>query len=336
MTIFYKRNTNIYISKNPNASADATNTVQLRVKDFSYNQSSRVESISRNTLDPSQDRTLAPHIPGISPVSFSLTTYVLSVVDTNVTSPEEYLWISLMGADILSSSPTESTIDFADGNVAELPNLTIWFKESIQASGNHRLDNCIIDSADIKFDINGIAEIVWTGRALSIVSDDTPASSTDRTGITNYIKNKFSTISLNMNSVDYILALTGGSIRFNNNNTFYGRIKMGETTVPVGHYTGNRTITGNLDFYKKSGTDKTVDLFNELLSNVTNIDYEATHLALITIIIGGASNTPRLTLTIPQALLSIPSQEFGETYKIKVPFIAKEETSNYTTITYTT
>ena len=335
MAVFYKRNTDIYISKAPNASANATNTVQLKVKDFSYNKSNRADRVGRNTLDPTQERIIVTHVVAVTPVAFTFVTYVLPLVDTNVTSPEENLWISLMGADSLSSNPTDSTIDFADGNVPQLQNLTIWFDQSTQSEGNYRLDNCIIDSADFRFDINGIAEISWFGRALSITEDNTPPTSTDRTTVTNYIKNRLSTITLNMNSVDYTLALTGGNISFNNRNTFFGRNILGETTVPTGHYTGNREITGVLEFYMKSGTNETVDLFNELLDNVTNTDYETTHLALITIDVGGSTNTPRVTFTVPQALLELGRQNFGDVYKVSVPFVAKEETGNYSTVIYT-
>ena len=120
MSVYYKRNTNIYISKATNASANATNTVQLNVKDFSFNQASRVVEVGRNTLEPTQERTLDPHIAAISPVSFSFSTYVLPTVDTVVTSPEEYLWISLMGTDNVSSNSTQSIISFANGNVSTL------------------------------------------------------------------------------------------------------------------------------------------------------------------------------------------------------------------------
>lgn len=335
MTVFYKRNTNIFISKASNASANATNTVQLRVKDFSYNQSSRITGVGRNTLDPTQQRTPVPHIAAVTPVTFTLVTYVLPLVDTNVTSPEEYLWVSLMGEDTLSSNPTSSTIDFANGNVAELQNLTIWFDQSTQPEGNYRLDNCVVDSAEVTFDINGIAEVKWSGRALSITEDNTPPVATDRTTVQNYIKNRPSTISMNMDSVDYTLALTGGSIKFDNKNTYYGRNKLGETTLAVGHYTGNREVTGALDFYMRSGTNETVDLFNNIRTNVINDDYETTHEALITINIGGVTNTPRIGFTLPQALLEIPRQNFGELYRISVPFRAKEQTGSYNTVVYT-
>lgn len=334
MAVYYKRNTDIYISKADNASANATNTVLLNVKDFSYNQTSNTVEVGRDTLDPTQERTTDPHLAVISPVNFTFTTYVLSTVDTNVTSPEEYLWVSLMGSDNLTSTPTQSTIDFADGNVAELQNLTLWFDQPTQSEGNYRIDNAIVDSATITFDINGIAEVQWSGRALSIIQDNTPPAFTDRTGLTNYIKNRLTTMTLNMNAVSYTLALTGGSVKIDNSVQFYGRSKMGETTKPVGHYTGNRRISGNLDFYMKSGTGESVDLFNELLNNADNNDYESTHLAAITIYPGGATNTPRLTITIPQALLDLGRQDFNELIQVSVPFVVKEEASNYFSVIY--
>jgi len=334
MTVFYKRNTNIYISKAPDGSANATNTVQLNVKDFSYNQNSRVVEVSRHTLDPTEERTLDPHIASITPVNFTFTTYVLSVVDTNVTSPEEYLWISLMGLDSTTSSPTESTIDFANGNVAELPNLTIWFDQPTQSEGNYRLDNAVVDSATINFNINGIAEIQWSGRALSMLEDNVPPLNTDRTGLTNYIKNRPSTIALNMNSVDYTLALTGGQIKIDNQVQYYGRTKIGETTQPVGHYTGDRKVSGNLQFYMRAGTNRTVDLFNTILTNAATTAYESTYLASITINVGGLTNNPRLTLLIPQALLALGRQDFKELITVDVPFVAQEEASNYLNVTY--
>jgi len=338
MAFFYKRNTDIYISKAADASANATNTVQLKVKDFSYNQSSQVVGVGRNTLDPTQSRTPVPHIASVSPVTFTFVTYVLPVVDTNVTSPEEYLWVSLMGVDTLSSNPTSSTIDFANGNVAELQNLTIWFDQPTHTEGNYRLDNAIVDTAEFRFDINGIAEITWSGRALNITEDNTPPDSTDRTAVTTYIKNRPSTITLNMNSVDYTVALTGGSIKFDNRIIFYGGNVLEATTVAVGHVTGNREVKGTLDFYLKTGDSPvigTVDLFNELLNNVTNTDYETTHEALVTINVGGVTNTPRVTFTLPQALLELPRQNFGEVYTISVPFRAKEQTGSYNTVIYT-
>lgn len=307
----------------------------MTVKDFSFNRDSRVEIVGRETLNPTQDRTVAPHIAAISPVNFTFTTYVLPTVDTNVTSPEEYLWVSLMGEDTVTSGPTESTIDFADGNVPELQNLTLWFNQPILPEGNFRIDSAVIDSAKITFDINKLPEIEWSGQALNITLTNSVPQATDYTSLTGCIKNKLSTISVNMNNISYNLALTGGSITYSNNVRFYGRNKLGKTYVPTGHVTGNRKIDGELSFYMKSGSASSVDLFGKILGNAATDTYESTYSAAIDIDIGGISSNPKLTLSIPAALLQMGRQNFNEVISVNIPFTAQEENNNYSTITYT-
>jgi len=328
--LYLKRDTGIYISK-------GGDTVRLNVKDFSFNTSSRIENVSRNILDPTQARGIAPHIAAIAPVSFSFTTYILPEIDTNVTSPEEYLWVSLMGSDSVTSNSTSSTIDFADGNVGSLQELTIWFDQPNKSRGSYRLDNAVVDEATINFDINGIAEIQWTGRALSINIDDAPSGTVDRTTANNYLKNKFSIMTLVANSNAYNLALTGGSISFKNNNIFYGRNQIGVTTTPVGHYTGNRLVTGNLNVYLKhspsASTNFSIDLHDDIEQNAANVNYESTWLANIVINIAGTSG-PNVQLNIPQAVMELPQFGFSDLITLNIPFIAKEETGNYNSVVY--
>jgi hypothetical protein len=338
MAFYYKRSTNIYISKADNASADATNTVQLNVVDFAYNRQSVAQNVGTETINPTQKRIVAPSVEIVSPISFSFTTYMNPLVDTNVTSPEEYLWVSLVGVDLSSgsSTPTTSTFDFADGNVAELQNLTIWFDQPTESEGNYRLDNAIVDSARISFSLNEIAQIEWSGRALSITEDNTPPASTDRTGTSTCLRNKLSTISLDIespNAASYTLALTGGQVLIENNNTFYGKQQLGKTTVPEGSYTGNRIISGDLNFYMKSGTNQTVDLFNVILNNIDADTWETDYNANITINVGGTT-APYVQLNFPRAVLEVGRQEFGELISVSIPFTAKEDNNFYSTVVY--
>ena len=334
MAVFLKRNTNIYISTAAQGSANASNTAQLNVKDFSFNQSANIVEVGRETIDPDQERTLKPYIDRINPVDFSFTTYILPMLEGNVTSPEENLWISLIGStSAISSNASSSVLDFSQGNVPELQNLTIWFDDPNNTEGNYRIDNAIVDSADISFDINGIAEIQWRGRGLSLVDDGLPPSSTDRTGQTNYLKNKLSTLSLTSNSVSYAVALTGGRLRVENKVNFYGRSQIGKTSTPVGHYTGNRAISGTLNFYLKSGTNSTVDLFNEILTNASSDTYESTYLTDITINVGGTTD-PRMQIDIPACIMNIPRLNLEEVFTMEVSFLAQEETGSYVSVTY--
>lgn len=301
MAVFLQRSTDIYISTTTAGSANATNTVKLNVKDFSFNRSANIVNVGRETIDPSQVRVVKPHVQNVSPVSFNLTTYVTPLLDTNVVSPDEYLWLSLVGDSTgLSYTANNYTANFSSGNVATLPNLTIWFDNPDNTEGNYRIDNVIVDLATINFDINGIAEVQWSGRGLALVEDNVPPAFTDRTNQTNYIKNRLTTISLASNGVNYTLALTGGRINIDNKVQFYGRSQIGKTTVPVGHYTGNREVTGELDFYLKTGTNTSVDLFRTINANIDEDLYESTYLSDITINVGGtpAGTTPQDINTI--------------------------------------
>src|SRR5210317_497451 len=336
MSIALKRDYNIYVSKAAEGSADNTNTVQLLVHDFSFNRSANLDSVGRETLSSTQVRTVAPHISIINPVTFTFNTYMLPLVDTNVTSPDEYLWTSLLGADVIGSTPystpTTSTIDFSEGNVGSLYELTLWFDNPNNADGSYRIDNAIIDSATLNIDINGIASIAWEGRGLSITRDSTPPTATDRTTATDYIKNRLSTLSMYLGTV-YTVALTGGSIDINNNVEFYNRTQLGKTTAPQGHYTGNRNISGILSLYLKQGTNLSGDLYNDILSNASTDTYETTYEADITINIGGTT-APYVQVNIPRAILNIPQIQFNETLSMDVSFVAQEGSSFYTTIIY--
>lgn len=339
MSVILKRDYNLYISKAPNASADSTNTVQLLVRDFSFNTSSNTNNISRETLDADEERTVTPYVSTVSPVSFSFSTYILPLVDTNVTSPEEYLWTSLMGSDTIAgspnSTPTSSTIDFSEGNVGSLHELTLWFVNPNNPDLNYRIDNAIIDSASINFDINQIAYIEWQGRALTSIRDSSPPSGAiDRTTADSCVKNRLSTITVQLGgTTSYTVALTGGSINFTNNNQFYGRTRLGKTTIPTGHYTGDRIISGDLNFYLKQGTNLTSDLYEVIRDNIDIDNYESSYYADITINIGGTT-APYVQVNVPRAVLELPRINFEEALTMAVPFTAWEGTGNYSTVIY--
>ena len=331
---YFKRDAVVKISSEPDATADVTNTIKLRVKDFSWNQTSQSASQSRHTLYTLQDRGSMHYVDSLNPITFNFTTYILPMVDTNVTSPEEYLWLSLMGDPAgISSNSTSSTIDFASGNVSQLHNLTIWVDQPSKTEGNFRLNNAIVDSAEINFDINNIAEIKWSGRALSTTSDNNPPSSIDRGDEVGYLKNKLSTMSVTINTVSYTLILTGGSLTVNNNNSYYSRRQIGKVTAPAGSYTGHRVISGNVKSYFKSGASQSADIWRVINNNIIDDDYESTFLVDATINIGGAS-APNVQLVLPAILFDKASINFDEVYSLTVPFKLQEQSGSYMSVIY--
>jgi hypothetical protein len=332
MAFYYKNSTDVYVSYASSASgANASNTNKLNVIDFSFNKSSSSINVGRNTLNPSQDRGVAPYVSVVTPVSFSITTYVNPVVDTNVTSPEEYLLFGLNGVTTISSqSPTGRTIDFGDGyNVGELLNLIIWFIQPGKSEGNYRLDGAVIDSATFDIDIDNIAKVTFNGRALSITEDNTAPTATDRTGVgsESYIKTKSATVDIWYNNYveNPTMILMGGRITINNNNIFYGRNKLGEITVPEGSYTGNREISGELQVYLKDGTDESVDFYNYIINNIesNNWESEAVRPGLIYVQLAGNEH-PSCTISMEDAILDFPRIQFNNVFSMNIPFTVYE------------
>jgi hypothetical protein len=334
----YKRDVDIYVSKSDNAGADSSNTTKINVKDFSYNRRAITKDVGRNTFDPTQERYVTTYIEAITPVDFSFTTYMTPITDESLaTSAEEYLWQALVGTfdDIYTiNEPTYAHYNFTWGGLdKKLEEITIWFNNPNRDRGNFRLDNAIIDRATISFDINEMAQITWEGRALSITSDNTLPTYTDTTDVTSCIKNKLSLLSLNMNNIDYNLALIGGQVIIDNNNVVYGRNKLGQTTIPEDHYSGNRTVKGNLEFYNKTGTAQSAELLNTLYQSLATVNYESTYAAYIIVFIGG-NTAPYIRLNMGNCVITSGQQNFNEAITVNFDFTAQEKES-YVYVQYT-
>ena len=154
------------------------------------------------------------------------------------------------------------------------------------------LDNCALNQAQIDFGLDGIASIQWSGNGTAIrtAAATTFADASPNTTLTggfagvalmkvttaNYITNKLSTIALASNiggvsGTTYNLAITGGNIVINNNIGYITPANLGVVNLPIGYYTGNLSISGNITAYLHSGTSPTNNtgtLLTDILNNV--------------------------------------------------------------------
>lgn len=340
-TVLFKRNANIYVSKETEfVSMNSTNTTFFNVKDFSFNQRGIISEASRNTLDPNETRGINPYLAELLPAEFSFTTYIQPILDTVVTSPDEHLWVSLMGLDSISAGSLNYSVNFVDGNVPTLHNLTFYVDQPDHPVGGFVIQNAVIDSATISLDINQIASINWTGRGIALENSTgvIPITFTDRTNVQTYIKNKPTTLTLTTATDIYNLALIGGSVTIQNNNVFYGRNILGETKQYTGSYTGKRIISGNLKVYAKAGSsqdaDDSINLLQRLLTSAqTGTTYEQDAQTNIRIIVAG-SGSENMQIDIPKSILHVPTQQFNDILGVDIPFTAKETTNQYCSITY--
>lgn len=212
------------------------------------------------------------------------------------------------------------------------------------------VDNCAMDQAVIDFGLDGIAMVAWTGKGTAIrqlpstavVSAANPgvfsgagnATGTAAAKVTtaSYITNKLSTVALTSNiggvsGTAYTLALTGGSVTIANGITYVTPANLGVVNVPVGYFTGTRSVTGSLTAYLRTGTAGTAALLNSMLANAsTSVDPKFK----LQLDIGGIINTTRAEVLLDAAMLQIPTIDAQAVMSTTINFTAQGSESVFT------
>ena len=214
----------------------------------------------------------------------------------------------------------------------------------------YKLANCSVGSASIDFDIEGLAQIAWSGNGQSIeevASLETRATDSGNsiTGTTtlgivnegisstsNYIRQKLTDLAISFdvsastgtlgalnvdgNDVTYNVTLTGGNITIENNLTYLTPETLGSVNLPLGHVMGTRSVSGNFTCYLNDTANSSLDLF-ERLQESRGVITNAFDLAFS---IGGSGNTPRCVVDIDKAHLELPSHSFEDVVSVDVAF----------------
>tara|TARA_B110000444_G_scaffold136505_1_gene128134 strand:+ start:2708 stop:4294 length:1587 start_codon:yes stop_codon:yes gene_type:complete len=191
----------------------------------------------------------------------------------------------------------------------------------------YKIAKAVVNEAAIEFDIDGIAQINWSGMG-TVISETDPVSPTINEGITatdSFIRNRLTSLSavsaVSGTSITYDLTLTGGSVTFTNNLTFITPEQLGQVNQPFAHVTGGRSIGGSFTCYLNTGDDASAELFNDLVAANTTI----TNSFALTFKVGGAS-TPRLEITCPTSHLELPSHSIEDVIAVETTFHALPST----------
>ena len=295
---------------------------------------------------------------------------------------EEVLWALAAGAAVYDPSdhafksagavayttPGTGTqaITFAQSNLSALGTATIWFAFPDADGGTdiavYKLNKCVVNEATMNFDIDGIAQIDWSGMGSEVEESDQTALNTaiavtgsgiyidegmgcDVTG--NFIRNRLSTMTLtaanttvfpgaSTNGV-YNIVLTGGSVTVSNNITFLTPSELGCVNIPLGHVTGSRSISGSIDCYLNNDADElggSGELFEDLTSNAGRV--LATNSFALTLNVGGTTG-PAVTFAMPTAHLEIPAHDLQDVVSLTTSFHALPSTidgADELTVTY--
>jgi hypothetical protein len=202
----------------------------------------------------------------------------------------------------------------------------------------YAVDNCALDSASIDFGLDAIATIAWAGKGTQLKQLNTVtgshlgSNSTAASAAANYITNKLSTMTLQSNiggsdnteavSKTYQIAITGGNLTISNNISYLTPANLGVVNTPIGYFTGQRSITGNVTAYLRTGEsyNSSGTLLSDLLAAVatTSEPKFRTQLEL-----GGIGNPNKVEFEMPGSVLQIPQVNVADVVATTINFTAQ-------------
>lgn len=352
MALNLSRNSKLFFTTNVDATTGVvptsgftnTNTFEIQVLDgFSFSQNTNTETITLSEAGTAPARGQRTFNTSLAPVDFSFSTYVRPEVSTNVVAEESVLWGALLnnpvgtnrGFTTAGAANTGSTMTLAASNVNQLIKSGLIM---IIDNVTYVIDNVAFNQAVVDFAIDQIATIQWSGFGSAIRQLATNAVATSGTfsgGITgtgylvrdtdaDFITNKLSTATLVGTSPTVssrTIAITGGSMTYNNNITFLTPNNIAVVNTPITYFTGTRSVTGSLTAYLKTG-DST-DVGNMLSTMLSNTGITETNFAVTVDIGGTATNTPRVKLSMPTCSLQIPTVDVQQVVSTTINFTAQ-------------
>lgn len=228
-----------------------------------------------------------------------------------------------------ATSSTANVFDFSASNVSSFPAGNIFYVAFVDGTNTEyfTMNDVVVNSVTIDFDIEGIATAQWSGFARNITrASSAPAAigSPITTGVsstTNFIRNRLSTLSLQRvapSSGDtYSIVLTGGSFTVENNINYLIPEQLGIVNAPIANITGARSISGSISCYYDNDTAnfRSAELWSDLITDTTTV--RNGHNLQINV---GGTTGPRLILNMPTAHLEIPTIGVDDLLTLEVNF----------------
>lgn len=305
---------------------DNTNTRKLRVNSgYAFNQSVNAIKVYRENLSPIQSRGYtSTYVSDIARAEASVTHYLTPRNDGDCA--ERGLWVGLTGSasGTAFEFPNKRIITFANSNLKKLQEGTVWFGYPT-SNVMYRLDNTVVESADIQFNIDSFPTITWrlTANNYSDIvggySGNVPAH-TDTTTEKRCIIGKLSTTTIVIGGETYELGLVSGSVGISNSVKYLGRKRVGQVATYENHYTGARNVSGEMQIYLHTGNNLGKDLLNLLLNNKDDLDELP---GVVTIKLGGATGS-RVELSFPKVKFDLPQVSHSNILTLNLSFSAFE------------
>ena len=231
-----------------------------------------------------------------------------------------------------------------------------FFETGIDGVTIYKLASCSVGSASIDFDIDGIAQVSWSGQGQSIeeaahlntgtsaannnagqskAAETTKGLIKEGVGDTdNYIRQKLTNLAISYDAsettgtdkgllgssdVTYNVTLTGGNITVENSLTYLTPETLGSVNLPLGHVMGTRSVTGNVTCYLDDRANGSLALFENLQESRGVI----TNAFSLTFGIGGTTSTDkRVIVTLPKCHLELPTHSLDDVISLDTSFHA--------------
>lgn len=364
--LFFSRDTRVVVS-------DGTVYWEIPVLDgFSFSQATNTSEISLAEMSSAVSgnksrRGRRMFNDSYAPAEWSFSTYARpfkSVADAaggwdknsaQAHAVEEVLWAALVGngaftlggagansawsADQgMANTASQLTIDFADADVASLKELDIYFimGQGAYNADTHtvyKIEGCVVNSAGMDFDIEGITTINWSGFGKLITEQGSSPTANVTEGVSstsNFIRNRLTTLAVTHAATGnfvatYNLTLTGGSLNFENNLTYITPETLGVINQPFKAVTGTLNIGGSFTCYLGNHSGGSADLFEDLIESTSAITNDFN----LVFNIGGTS-APNIQVTLPTCHLEVPTHSIEDIISLETTFHALPSTIDAT------
>lgn len=206
----------------------------------------------------------------------------------------------------------------------------------------YAVDNCAMDQVSIDFGLDAIAMAAWTGKGTKLKTLANPITAAAAVTTAGYITNKLSTMALvsKINGADasagisYTIPITGGNVTIANNIAYQTPTNLAVVNVPIGYYTGQRSITGNVTAYLRTGgsNDSGTLLTTLLAAATTSAGVEPKY--KVQLELGGKNAGNKVEFEMPAVVLQIPAVNVADVVATTINFNAQGFTSDTSLQTY--
>jgi len=364
MALHFSRDTKVYLESANTGSPSIQSVWEIPVLDgFSLSQATNSSEITLNEAGTTSRRASLVFNDSLAPVEWSFTTYArpflapggVDYATSHVHAVEEALWAMFIGAtgfdgdDVWSAAvgtpvvytgTTLTTFNFNSSNISNMPEtyaLYFSFSDGAATENVYKITKAVINSATMDFDIDGLAQITWSGFG-SLMQDQQGVSPqrptvTHNEGVTEtgaFIRNRVSDVTLQRTDVSpnetYSIVLTGGSITLENNLTYLVPEELGLVNQPLGNVTGARSFSGTITAYldTEPSPSKSAELLADLVADTTTVR----NVFDMSIDIGGTGANPSISFDLPTAHLEIPNPTIEDVVSVEINFRAQVSGGN--------